>query len=133
MEEKSIFAYQIDLDIEPTWLKLVALVAFGFVVEKFALFLKKAAFFLRESNLDHGAHHQRAAEMPPSSGYSSTLGIILVALGALMALLAFIRYKSVEKQIDEDTYRPSLILDSLLTLSVLVIGIFLLIYLVHAL
>ena len=62
-----------------------------------------------------------------------TLGIILVALGALMAVLAFIRYKSVEKQIDEDSYKSSVILDSLLTLSVLVMGIALLIYLVHAL
>ncbi|MEJ2689544.1 MAG: hypothetical protein P8130_06255 [Deltaproteobacteria bacterium] len=86
---------------------------------------------LGESNLLFGAPQHGTAETPTSSGYSSTLGIILVALGALMALLAFIRYKIVEKQIDEDTYKPSLILDSLLTLSVLVIGIFLLVYLVH--
>ena len=46
-----------------------------------------------------------------------------------MGLLAFIRYKKVEKEIDEDTYRPSLILDILLTLSIVAIGIFLVIYL----
>ncbi len=116
------------------WIRTsIGIMAFGFVVEKFALFLKKAALFLRESNMHYGAPLNGAAVTPPSSGYSASLGIILVALGALMALLAFIRYKIVEKQIDEDTYRPSVILDSLLTLSVLVIGIFLLIYLVHSL
>ncbi len=116
------------------WIRTsIGIMAFGFVVEKFALFLKKAAFFLSESNMHYGAPQPGAAVIAPSSGYSSSLGIILVALGAFMALLAFIRYKTVEKQIDEDTYRPSVILDSLLTLSVLVIGVFLLIYLVHIL
>ena len=49
-----------------------------------------------------------------------------------MGVLAFIRYKKVERQIDEDTYQPSLILDILLTLSILAIGVFLVIYLIHS-
>jgi len=49
-----------------------------------------------------------------------------------MGLLAFVRYKKVERQIDEDTYQPSSILDILLTLSVLAVGIFLVIYLIHS-
>ncbi len=55
-----------------------------------------------------------------------------MALGVLMGALSFIRYKKVEKQIDEDTYQPSLILDILLTISVLAIGMFLVIYLLHS-
>ncbi len=51
---------------------------------------------------------------------------------AFFTLLSFIRYKKVEKQIDEDTYQPSLILDIMLVLAVLVIGIFLVTYLVHS-
>jgi len=47
-------------------------------------------------------------------------------------VLSFIRYKEVEKQIDQDTYQPSLILDILLTISLLAIGIFLVIYLIHS-
>ena len=70
--------------------------------------------------------------LPPSSGYSSILGIFLVGLGAVMGLLAFIRYKKVEKQIDEDAYQPSLILDILLTISILAVGLFLVIYLIHS-
>jgi len=55
-----------------------------------------------------------------------------VGLGAIMGVLAFIRYKKIERQVDEDTYKPSLILDILLTISVLAIGIFLVIYLIHS-
>jgi len=48
-----------------------------------------------------------------------------------MGLLAFIRYKKVEKQIEEDAYKTSLILDILLTLAIVAVGIFLIIYLSH--
>jgi putative membrane protein len=98
----------------------IGIMAFGFVVEKFALFLKQVSYFLgREA-------------VAPSGGYSSLFGIFLVILGTLMGVLSFVRYKKVEKQIDEDSYRPSKILDILLTLSVLAIGIFLAIYLIHS-
>lgn len=50
-----------------------------------------------------------------------------------MGLLAFIRYKKVEKQIDTDTYKPSLILDFLLVIILISIAIFLIIYLIHSL
>jgi len=49
-----------------------------------------------------------------------------------MGVLAFIRYKIVEKQIEDDTYRPSVILSVLLFLSLLSIGVFLLLYLYHS-
>jgi putative membrane protein len=103
------------------WIRTsIAIMAFGFVVEKFALFVKQIAYFLGKE------------AVPPSHGYSSIFGILLVALGACMGFLAFIRYKKVESQIDEDTYRPSLILDILLAISILAIGIFLIIYLIHS-
>lgn len=103
------------------WIRTsIGIMAFGFVVEKFALFLKQVSYFLgREAPL-------------PSGGYSSFFGIFLVMLGTLIGLLSFVRYKAVEKQIDEDSYRPSKILDIMLTLSVLAIGIFLVIYLIHS-
>ena len=95
--------------------------AFGFVVEKFSLFVKQMAYYLgKESS-------------PPPPGYSSVIGIVLVGLGVVMGLLAFVRYKAVERQIEEDTYRPSVVLSVLLFLSVLTIGVFLVLYLVHSL
>ncbi|MBI4824987.1 MAG: DUF202 domain-containing protein [Nitrospirae bacterium] len=103
------------------WIRTsIGIMAFGFVVEKFALFVKQLSYYLGKEIA------------PPSHGYSSIFGIFLVGLGALMGALSFIRYKKVEKQIDEDTYRPSRILDILLAISVLAIGIFLVIYLIHS-
>jgi putative membrane protein len=107
------------------WIRTsIGIMAFGFVVEKFSLFIKQVSYFLGTSNIDK--------TVPPSQEYSSILGIFLVGLGALMGVLAFIRYKRVEKQIDEDTYQPSLILDMLLAATILAIGIFFVIYLIYS-
>ncbi len=116
------------------WMRTsIGLMAFGFVVEKFALFVKQIAYFLQRSMpVEVGKAVQPALAIPPSPGYSSIFGVVLVALGAVMGLLSFIRYKKVERQINEDTYEPSLILDALLAMSVLAIGIFLVIYLLHS-
>ncbi len=107
------------------WIRTsIGIMAFGFVVEKFALFMKKLSYFFGKPNIP---------EAPPSTiGYSSIFGIVLVAMGALMGVLAFIRYKKVEREINEDTYQASLILDILVTMAILVIGIFLVIYMIHS-
>jgi uncharacterized membrane protein YidH (DUF202 family) len=103
------------------WIRTsIAIMAFGFVVEKFSLFVKQLSYYLGKE------------ATPPPTGYSSVIGVILVGLGAAMGVLAFIRYRSVDRQIDEDTYAPSKVLSVLLALSVLVIGFFLVLYLVHS-
>jgi len=103
------------------WIRTsISIMAFGFVVEKFSLFVKQFSIYVgREA-------------APPPAGYSGKFGIILVGIGAVMGVLAYVRYKMVERQIDEDTYAPSPILSVLLALSVLVIGVFLVLYLVHS-
>jgi putative membrane protein len=107
------------------WIRTsIGIMAFGFVVEKFALFIKQMSLILGNANIENVS--------PPSHGYSAIVGIFLVGLGTLMVLLAFVRYKKVERQIDEDTYKPSLILDILITISVLAVGIFLVMYLIHS-
>jgi uncharacterized membrane protein YidH (DUF202 family) len=106
------------------WIRTsIGLMAFGFVVEKFAFFIKKLSLFLGKSIADES--------LAFSLGYSSTFGIFLVAFGALLGVMAFIRYKKVEKEIDEDTYRPSLLLDILLTLLVIGMGSFFVIYMIY--
>lgn len=104
------------------WIRTsISIMAFGFVVEKFSLFVKQVAYYLgKESS-------------PPPSGYSAVFGVILVGLGAAIGVLSYFRYKTVESQIDEDTYVPSRVLSVLLTLSLLAIGVFLVLYLIHSL
>jgi len=108
------------------WIRTsIGIMAFGFVVEKFALFIRQMSLILGKSAIGNA--------LPPSHGYSEIVGIFLVGLGTLISLLAFIRYKKVERQIDEDTYRPSSILHILLTMLVLAVGVFLVVYLIFSL
>jgi len=107
------------------WIRTsIGIMAFGFVVEKSALFMKQMAIILGKSTIEN--------IIPPSHGYSSIIGIFLVGLGTLLVLLAFIRYKKFERQIDTDTFQTSPILDIILTVSILTVGIFLVIYLIHS-
>src|SRR5512139_3654892 len=84
------------------WIRTsIGIMAFGFVVEKFGLFVKQVSYFLSKPGATAG---HLTETLPPPPGYSSLLGIFLVGLGALMAVLSFIRYKKVERQIDADSY-----------------------------
>lgn len=109
------------------WIRTsLGIMAFGFVVEKFALFIRQVSSLLGKSSLPE-------ANTPlPAQGYSSILGIFLVGLGALMGVLALVRFKEVDRQIDADTYRPSSVLDVLLATAILAVGIFLVLYLIHS-
>jgi putative membrane protein len=107
------------------WIRTsIGIMAFGFVVEKFALFIRKLGYFFGKSGV--------AGVFTEKFSYSTAFGIVLVALGALMGLLAFIRYKKVQKEIDAEDYKPSIILDILVAMGILAIGIFLVFYMVHS-
>lgn len=117
------------------WIRTsIGIMAFGFVVEKFALFVSQLSHFIRAAGVSDGSSLILHGRIPvySQSGGSSFLGIALVGLGAFMGLLAFIRFKKVERQIDENAYRPSRILDALLTLAILAIGLLLVVYLYHS-
>jgi uncharacterized membrane protein YidH (DUF202 family) len=107
------------------WIRTsIGIMAFGFVVEKFALFIRQFSYFI-----DKGAPQ---AATPSSFGFSSIFGILLVVMGGFIGVLAFVRYKKVEKEINENTYQPSIILDLLVTMGIITIGIFLVFYMMHA-
>lgn len=104
------------------WMRTsLGIMAFGFVVEKFALFLKQIGYF-------YGNHGQIPSAI--HSGYSSIFGCLLIGLGALIGLLSFFKYKKDETHINENTYQSSSALAILLTVSVVLIGIFLMSYLI---
>lgn len=107
------------------WIRTsIGIMAFGFVFEKFAIFVRQISILLEKT-------HSTALPNSPHSlqGYSSTFGIFLVALGAIICLFAFVKYKKVEKQIKNNSYQSSFLLNAMLTLSVLLIGLFLIAYL----
>lgn len=110
------------------WIRTnLGIMAFGFVVEKFSFFIQQIAIFLGKTE---GAE---AGRVPSSfQGYSSGFGISLVGIGALLCIFAFLKYKKSERQINEEAYKPSMILDTLLMLLVVFIGVFLLIYLISS-
>ena len=75
------------------WIRTsIAIMGFGFVVVKFSLFVKQFSIALEQQIPMQG------------KGYSAIIGIFLVAVGAVMALLAFIRYKTIERKLLQNTY-----------------------------
>lgn len=98
----------------------IGIMAFGFVVVKFSLFVKQIGFVLQTKITS------------PSHGYSALIGIILVALGALSILFAFLQYRRTEKQLRTGTYKPTTLLTTLLTGVIFLISILLIAYLLQS-
>jgi putative membrane protein len=102
------------------WIRTcVGIMAFGFVVVKFSLFIKQLSFLL-----------QKDVVIPAQHGYSSMIGIGLVAVGAIILLVAFIKYKQTEKQLNNGSFESSSTLILSLTIIILVISVLLILYLV---
>jgi putative membrane protein len=103
------------------WIRTsLGLMGFGFVVVKFSIFIRQISVVLDRT----------APVVTPR--YSSVMGIGLVAFGAAIGILSFFRYKRIERQISNPDYKPSGILINLLAGAVLLIGIFLVIYLIQS-
>src|SRR4051794_16309418 len=81
------------------WIRTsIGIMAFGFVVVKFSLFIKQISLIIGKPN------------MVQSRGYSAIVGIILVAVGTLMSVLSYIRYRQTSKQLKEGLYESSSLL-----------------------
>lgn len=104
------------------WIRTsIALMGFGFVVVKFSLFVKQISFALGE----------KAAIV--SKGFSSAIGVILVAVGAVLAVLAYLQYRRTEQQLLQKAYQPSTLLSFALTLGMVFISGLLIWYLLPGL
>lgn len=95
----------------------IALMGFGFVIVKFALFIRQISIALGNTHSIQG------------KGYSAIIGVTMVALGALMTILAFIRYRNIERQLANNKYFPSYWLTILVTFSIIIGALLLVIYL----
>ncbi|RCH54682.1 hypothetical protein DJ568_12750 [Mucilaginibacter hurinus] len=100
------------------WIRTsIALMGFGFVVVKFSL-------FVRQLSLAVTGH-----AVTPVKGFSGVIGMCLVAIGALTALIGFLRYRRVEKQLMDQRFYPSSRLLLILTVAVIAGSMLLLYYL----
>jgi|SRR5690606_5613812 len=71
----------------------IGIMAFGFVVVKFSLFVRQVALMLGNP-----------ADLPQYA-YTAPIGILLVATGVLSLLFALFRYHRTAKQLDQGVYR----------------------------
>ena len=103
------------------WIRTsIGIMAFGFVVVKFSLFVKQISLLLGKN------------ATIPQHGYSSVIGIFLVALGAIILVLSFIKYKRTEKQLSHDSFQSSSKLILFLTITIIIISMLLILYLVES-
>jgi putative membrane protein len=96
----------------------IAIMAFGFVVVKFSLFVKQLALLFTDRPI-----------VVPAKGYSGMIGIVLVVLGASVCLLSYLQYKKTEHQLNNDRYNSKSPLVVWLTIILLVGSVFLVLYL----
>jgi len=100
------------------WIRTsIALMGLGFVIVKFALFLKEVAIMLKDLNIKI------------SEGFSAVVGTGMVAMGVILTFFAFFQYKKVETQINRQSYKSSSLISVLLTLVIVIGGIFLVVHL----
>ena len=93
------------------WIRTsIAIMAFGFVVERFAIFVRQVAVLTSHSHL------------PQAPSFSKVIGFVLVIAGALISLLAYIKFRITARQIDQETYRTYYLFDLALTVLVILVG-----------
>jgi len=99
------------------WIRTsIALMGFGFVIVKFTLFLKELSLILKTAN-------------EPAKGSSAIIGVIMVAIGVIIAILAYFQYKKNKEQLQKSYFVSSSMLSLWMTLIILIGGIFLMFYL----
>lgn len=99
------------------WIRTsIALMGFGFVIVKFGLFLKQITLLFQTADY-------------PSKAHSSVVGVVMVAVGILLALMAFIQYRKHEAQLRNNSYYPSSMLMLFTTLVLIIGGVLLIFYL----
>ena len=104
-----------------SWIRTsVGLMAFGFVVVKFSLFVRQVSALLGKENLIQ------------NRGYSGFVGIILVAVGMITSVLSYARYRKTKKQISEGNYNHSTILLTVITAFIFFLSVLLIVYLVQS-
>ncbi len=103
----------------------IAVMAFGFLVAKFNLFLKIAA---------HSLARGRHAAAVPGGGFGNVAGIVLILAGTAMVAMAAVRFVRTGRAIDSrEPGAEGARMDLLLAGLMVILGIALVLYLSHTL
>jgi putative membrane protein len=102
----------------------IAVMAFGFIVEKFDLFLEVAAPSLAGRTLSI-----------PGQRFGNIAGLALIVIGTAMVALAAVRFLTTERHIESDEVHRGTgsRIDIVLAVLLVVLGCALVLYLTHAL
>lgn len=104
------------------WIRTgIAIMAFGFVVAKFSLFIRQLGLVMHSDNLT--IIHK---------GYSSYIGLAILVIGSLIIPVAYYRYKQVNHQISRGDFSESYFLPSLLTILISLVSVSLIVYFMAA-
>lgn len=98
----------------------IGIMAFGFVVVKFSLFVHQIGIVLGKEMI------------LKQHGYSNIIGILLVMAGSSSLIISFIQYKRTEKQINSGNYISSSWLTAVLTIFIFLTSISLIVYLINS-
>jgi putative membrane protein len=99
------------------WIRTsIALMGFGFVIVKFALFLTQVSLLMDGKVVSSNLH-------------SSLVGVVMIGLGVLVALLAFFQFKKHEEQLKNNSFYSSSTMLLFVTLILMIGGIILVLYL----
>lgn len=95
----------------------IGVMAFGFVIVKFSLFVKHLYIFSNAPPVDHG------------QDYAKLIGLLMVIFGGIILLMSYLRYLNIERQLNTGTYRSRYKLLAYLTGGILFAVLLLIIYL----
>ncbi len=101
------------------WIRTcIGIMAFGFVVVKFSLFIKQISLVLGKESTIH------------QYGFSAPIGIILVLVGAISLLLSVMRYTKTKNELNKGTYYHTSGLIYIIAGFILITSIVLVVYLI---
>jgi putative membrane protein len=103
------------------WIRTcIAVISLGFVIARFGV-------WLRELSPRTGA-----AGEPHSTGFSLGVGVVMMALGSALAIMAALRYRAINRAIERGHFEVDRGLVVVVTLSVAILGAVMIAYLLYS-
>lgn len=110
------------------WIRTsLAIMAFGFIIERFSFFMQSLVHLLTIQNPEIGSVLSSLSSKKPS-----LFGTFIIVFGLLIGLFSFFQYKKAQRQIESNHYYHSSLLALIVVSLIVVVGIGLIIYLISS-